>query len=448
MQFLLFGGIIMVVASTAIYLFSADFRRDEFRSLLRSRAENTAKLVLDSYEFNINQIIRSGISYPTRLQAEKIVILNYENDTLYVSDRKWQFRDINSLIAQVKQKGDIFSRQDDYEVTGELHTTRTQQFVILAAAVDKDGLLHLKKMMTMLISVSAVSLLLFSIAGWFYSGRALKPISDMVEKVEEISITSLDLRVPEGNGLDEIGRLAITFNRMLERLEKSFATQKDFIANASHELRTPLTSINGQIEVLLMKDRSAPEYKSALESVLEDIRSLIDLSNRLLLIARTSGETHQKPPTKIRIDEVLWQVHDEVKKFNKDYHIKISIDDSLTDSDQMAVMADEYLIRVAFSNIIENACKFSSDHTVGIEVRHPGKLIEIIFRDKGIGIPEEEINKVFEPFYRGSNAVSAPGSGIGLSLVDRIIRNHNGTIKISSQPGEGTTVRIKLHPLA
>ena len=285
LQFLLFGGIIIIVASAAIYLFSADFRRDEFRSLLRSRSEDTAKLVLDSYEFNINQIIRSGFSYPTRLQTGKIIILNSENDTLYVSDRKWQFRDINSLIAQVKQKGDISGRQDDYEVIGALHTTRDQQFVVLAAAVDRDGRMHLKKMMTMLLLVSAGSLLLFSIAGWFYSGRALKPISDMVKKVEEISITSLNLRVPEGNGLDEIGRLAITFNRMLERLEKSFATQKDFIANASHELRTPLTSINGQIEVLLMKDRSAPEYKSALESVLEDIRSLIDLSNRLLLIA-------------------------------------------------------------------------------------------------------------------------------------------------------------------
>ena len=448
LQFFLFGGIIMIVASAAIYLFSADFRRDEFRSLLRSRSEDTAKLVLDSYEFNINQIIRSGFSYPTRLQAEKIVILNSENDTLYISDRKWQFRNINSLIAQVKQKGDISSRQDDYEVIGALHTTRDQQFVVLAAAVDRDGLMHLRKMVTMLLLVSAGSLLLFSIAGWFYSGRALKPISDMVKKVEEISITSLNLRIPEGNGLDEIGRLAITFNRMLERLEKSFATQKDFIANASHELRTPLTSINGQIEVLLMKDRSAPEYKSALESVLEDIRSLIDLSNRLLLIARTSGETHQNPKTKIRIDEVLWQVHGDMKKFNKDCHIKISIDESLTDSDQMAVMADEYLIRVAFLNIIENACKFSSDHTVEVVVRHPGKLIEIIFTDKGIGIPEEEISKVFEPFYRGSNAISTPGSGIGLSLVDRIIRNHNGTLRILSQPGAGTTVIIKLHPLA
>jgi len=241
LQFFLFGGIIMIVASAAIYLFSADFRRDEFRSLLRSRSEDTAKLVLDSYEFNINQIIRSGFSYPTRLQAGKIIILNSENDTLYVSDRKWQFRDINSLIAQVKQKGDISGRQDDYEVIGALHTTRDQQFVVLAAAVDRDGLMHLRKMVTMLLLVSAGSLLLFSIAGWFYSGRALKPISDMVKKVEEISITSLNLRIPEGNGLDEIGRLAITFNRMLERLEKSFATQKDFIANASHELRTPLT---------------------------------------------------------------------------------------------------------------------------------------------------------------------------------------------------------------
>ena len=139
---------------------------------------------------------------------------------------------------------------------------------------------------------------MFFVAGWFYSGRALKPISDVVKKVEEISITSLNLRVFEGNGKDEIGRLAKTFNNMLERLETSFGMQKNFIANASHELRTPLTSINGQLEVLMMKDRSTDDYKSALGSVLDDIKSLIDLSNRLLLDCphqcRRSGEFQQK----------------------------------------------------------------------------------------------------------------------------------------------------------
>ncbi len=243
--------------------------------------------------------------------------------------------------------------------------------------------------------VCLISLMLFFIAGWFYSGRALKPISDVVKKVEDISITSLNLRVPEGNGIDEIGRLARTFNKMLERLETSFAMQKDFIANASHELRTPLTSINGQLEVLMMKDRSTIEYKSALTSVLEDIKSLIDLSNRLLLIARTSAESPVNLDKKIRIDEILWQAQEEISKFNRDFRINISIDNSLTDSDQMTVVGDEYLLKVAVSNIIENACKYSSDHSVNIKFEHSEKCIEVIFEDKGIGISEEDMLKDF-----------------------------------------------------
>ncbi len=108
-----------------------------------------------------------------------------------------------------------------------------------------------------------------------FSGRALKPMSDVVGRVEEISISSLNLRVPEGNGADEIGRLARTFNNMLERLETSFSMQKNFIANASHELRTPLTSINGQLEVLMLKERSPEEYRTAVVSVMEDIKTLL-----------------------------------------------------------------------------------------------------------------------------------------------------------------------------
>jgi signal transduction histidine kinase len=285
---------------------------------------------------------------------------------------------------------------------------------------------------------------LFFIGGWFFSGRALKPISAVVKKVEDISITSLNLRVYEGNGTDEIGRLANTFNKMLDRLETSFAMQKTFIANASHELRTPLTSINGQLEVLMMKDRSTTEYKTALNSVLDDIRSLINLSNRLLLIARTSAEGPVNFNNKIRIDEILWQAQEEITRFNSSYHIKISIDDSLTDSDQMIVVGDGSLLKVAISNLIDNACKYSSDHKVEIKLRHIEKYIEVVFADRGIGIPEKDLQKIFEPFYRGTNTNSVSGSGIGLPLVNQIIKNHNGTVKISSKAGYGTNVTILL----
>jgi signal transduction histidine kinase len=444
LQFLLLGGLIMLIASIVIYYSSANFRRHDFYNLLRSRAVSVAKLVLDSYEFNPNRMLRTGTDYPVRLPEEKFIILNFKNDTLYASDRFWKLKEINTIVGQVKLNKEVFGRQDAFEVLGTSHTTGAYPFVVIGAAIDKDGLLHLKKLRTNLMIVCLISLLSFAIAGWLYSGRALKPISDMVKKVEDISITSLHLRVPEGNGSDEIGRLAKTFNKMLERLETSFAMQKNFIANASHELRTPLTSVNGQLEVLMMKDRSTDEYKTALGSVLEDIKSLIDLSNRMLLIARTSAEGPSSYSNKIRIDEILWQAKEEIIRFKSGYHINIYMDNSVTDSDQMTVNGDEYLLKVAVSNLMENACKYSPDRTVDISCGYSDNYIKILFEDRGIGISEEDIKKIFEPFYRGKNAISIPGSGIGLSIVNQIVKNHNGTIDIISSVGTGTKITLIL----
>ncbi len=448
LQFLLIGGLIMITASSEIYFFTSEFRRDEFRNLLRGRAISTAKLVLDSYEFNANLLLRTRSDYPSRLTDEKIIILNNENDTLYISDRSWHFAKTGAVINRVKTGKELYAREGDSEILGTSHTNGIYKFIVIAAATDKDGRLFMKKLLTILILVCIVSLFLFSIAGWFYSGRALKPISDMVRKVGDISIASLNLRVPEGNEIDELGQLAKTFNSMLGRLETAFSTQKDFIANASHELRTPLTSINGQIEVLMMKDRSVPEYKSALASVLEDIRSLIDLSNKLLLIARAGAEEPAKQHKHVRIDEILWQARDEIKKFNEDFHISIILRDAIADSDQITVFGDEYLLKVAFSNLMDNACKYSHDHTVNIKFGFSEDFVEVTFKDQGIGIPREDISKIFDPFFRGSNTSFVRGSGIGLSLVKRIIQNHNGTIDISSEPGKGTVIRIRFRSVA
>src|SRR5664279_1075631 len=432
LQFLLIGGIIMVIASFAIYVSSSKFRRQDFFSHLSEKAMSTANLLFSTDKADANRILSIESKKPVFLQNEKIIILNYKNDTVYNSDENSDIRINNNIIEHVKQGYDITYNQDPYDVLVTLYYTKYDRFVIVAAAIDTEGSLRLKKLKILLIIVCVVSLLLFFVAGWFYSGRALKPISDVVKKVEDISITSLNLRVFEGNGNDEIGRLAKTFNNMLERLETSFGMQKNFIANASHELRTPLTSINGQLEVLMMKDRSTEEYKTALASVLDDIKSMIDLSNRLLLIARTSAEGPVNFNKKIRLDEILWQTQEEIIRFNSDYRINISMDNSLTDSEQMIVVGDENLLKVAVSNLIDNACKYSSDHSVDIKFRHIDKFIEVVFEDRGIGISEEDMKKIFEPFYRGDNTISFSGTGIGLPLVNQIIKNHNGTVEISS----------------
>jgi signal transduction histidine kinase len=444
LQFLLLGGIIMIIASVSIYFTSASLRKDDFNKLLWNKARTTANLLFNTSEAEANRVLGIERNSPVNLQNEKIIIINFTNDIVYNSDEKNEI-EIRNYVLEKARLGFIVSyKQAQYEVVATLFYTDYDRFVVIAAATDTDGSLRMKKLEITLIIVCLISLLLFFVAGWFYSGRALKPISDVVEKVENITITSLNLRVFEGNGTDEIGRLAKTFNKMLERLETSFAMQKNFIANASHEFRTPLTSINGQLEVLIMKDRSTTEYKAALESVLDDIKSLIDLSNRLLLIARTSAEGPVNFNKRIRIDEILWQAQEEIIRFNNDYHINISMDDSLTDSEQMIVVGDDSLLKVAVSNLIDNACKYSSDHSVNIKFRHIEKYIEVVFEDRGIGISEEDKQKIFEPFYRGANTISISGTGIGLPLVNQIIKNHNGKINLVSRLGKGTIVTVLL----
>jgi len=434
----------MIIASVAIYISSSKFRRQDFFSQLSQKAMSTANLLFNTDKADANRILSIESKKPVFLQNEKIIILNYKNDTVYNSDENSDIKIRNNIIEHVKQGFDITYNQDPYDILATLYYTKYDRFVVVAAAIDNEGSSRLKKLKILLIIVCVVSLLLFFVAGWFYSGRALKPISDVVKKVEDITITSLNLRVFEGKGNDEIGKLARTFNKMLERLETSFSMQKNFIANASHELRTPLTSINGQLEVLMMKERSSEEYKSALASVLDDIKSLIVLSNRLLLIARTSAEGPVNFNKKIRIDEILWQVQEEIQRFNSNYRINISIDNSITDSEQMIVVGDENLLKVAVSNIIDNGCKYSPDHTVEIKLMPIEKSIEIVFEDRGIGIPETDVGKIFEPFYRGGNTISISGTGIGLPLVSQIIKIHNGTVNLSSKLGKGTTVTVLL----
>jgi signal transduction histidine kinase len=434
----------MIIASVAIYISSSKFRRQDFFSQLSQKAMSTANLLFNTDKADANRILSIESKKPVFLQNEKIIILNYKNDTVYNSDENSDIKIRNNIIEHVKQGFDITYNQDPYDILATLYYTKYDRFVVVAAAIDNEGSSRLKKLKILLIIVCVVSLLLFFVAGWFYSGRALKPISDVVKKVEDITITSLNLRVFEGKGNDEIGKLARTFNKMLERLETSFSMQKNFIANASHELRTPLTSINGQLEVLMMKERSSEEYKSALTSVLDDIKSLIVLSNRLLLIARTSAEGPVNFNKKIRIDEILWQVQEEIQRFNSNYRINISIDNSITDSEQMIVVGDENLLKVAVSNIIDNGCKYSPHHTVEIKLMPIEKSIEIVFEDRGIGIPETDVGKIFEPFYRGGNTISISGTGIGLPLVSQIIKIHNGTVNLSSKLGKGTTVTVLL----
>jgi len=292
-----------------------------------------------------------------------------------------------------------------------------------------------------------ILLLVIFISGWLYAGRFLKPISKIVQQAGKITYSNMNQRLSNGNTNDEIGQLTSTFNKMLERLETSFNAQKRFVSNASHELRNPLTAINGQIDVALMKDREKDEYKKTLQVISKDIKNLRTLTNNLLELAN-NDETLLQHFEEVRIDEILWKIRDEIAKKTPEYTMHINFETILDSEKYLTCKGDGKLLETTFINIIDNACKFSDNKSVEIKITSDKTNIIMFFIDKGIGMPETYLKHVFEPFYRGSNTHGIHGNGIGLSLVQRIVKLHSGKIFIRSKLNEGTTVELVLPNLS
>lgn len=444
LQFFLLASVILLLFSLAVYVASATYRRDDFYQRLESRAISTARLLIEVDEIDTDLLNKIEEDNPVSLPDEKIIIFNYKNEIVYSTDTRNVILYDDDLLTRIRTSGVVRTTSGRYELLGILFPEEFNRFVVLSAARDIFGFDKLKNLRAILFLLTGIFLLLFYPAGWLFAARSLSPISKVVERVEEISIASLDLRVDEGNGKDELAHLAHTFNRMLERLETAFEVQKDFISNASHELRTPLTAITGQLEVLLMKDRPEKEYREANAAVLDDIRKLNRLLDRLLLMAHASSEGAKEGFSLVRIDETLWQAREEIIKHEREYAVTIALDENISDIENLTIRGDEQLLLSAVTNIMENGCKYSPDKSVRVYLTHDSSNVLVNISDNGPGISGDEIERIFESFYRSKSTASVRGHGIGLSLAKKIIEIHRGEITVTSNPGEGTTITVSL----
>ncbi|MEI9917353.1 MAG: HAMP domain-containing sensor histidine kinase [Bacteroidota bacterium] len=437
-------ALILVASSIAVYFFSADYRKDEFYSRLTSKAKAVARLTIEVEEVTHDVLKKIEVDNPMNLTREEVRVYNEKNDILYTSDENNFIEIDNDLLDKVREKQEVRFTRGEYECLGYLYTDRFGHFVVIVAAVDIYGVTKLSNLRTILLIVFGVSIFIIFLSGYFYVGRMLQPISKVIREVDDISATSLHRRVNAGNGKDEMSKLSSTFNNMLERLEQAFTTQKQFISNASHEIRNPLTAILGQIDVSLLTERSAQEYIKVLQSVREDITNLKTISNRLLLLAQASMEDVEKRFTVLRLDQLLWDSRTELQKLHPEYQISIEIDASIDDEAKLNVSGDEQLLKAAITNVLDNGCKYSINNRVSALLKTTDGKTILEFKDHGIGIPEEDLPHLFEPFYRGKNTDTYKGNGIGLSLVYRIVKSHFGDISIHSQVNAGTVLTILL----
>jgi len=448
LQFTVIVAVILFLAELSIFIFSELKWKEDFNTRLQSKASAVTKLLLDveGVDADILRLIeKNNLS---TLPYEEIHIFNNANEEIFLSSDSSNLLITPEMLDLIREKEYINHMQGRYTLVGFEYIGINDLIIVVAGAIDIYGLQKLTNLRNTLIIVFMVSLLILYLSGRLFSNRALRPILKVIDEVPAITESSLHLRVNEGNGRDEIARLAQTFNKMLERLEVVFKVQQSFIANASHEIRTPLAHISGQMEVALLKERTKEEYVALISSVLEDIINLGNTANRLLLLTMTNSESYQIPKDTVRMDELLWEAQSELIKSHPTYGATIQFQEDFegdSETEQLlSVKGNDQLLRIVILNLMENGCKYSADHQVHVTLEHPKQMIRIRFSDRGAGIPTEEQELIFEPFYRGKNVAFVQGSGLGLSLVRRITQLHGGTISLRSVPGEGSEFMLEI----
>jgi two-component system, OmpR family, sensor histidine kinase ArlS len=433
--------------ATVIYFSAKETREKEFFSLLEREAITKANLFLNA---NMDSKILQDIYRNNReiLNEVEVAIYNQNLELVYHDAVDIDFvKETDEMLDRILQSGMTNFYQENWQVLGLRYAFEGKFYIITAAALDEYGYNKLENLFKSSLAVFFISILLIFLSGRYFSKTAFKPIQEMTHKVKQITAANLDLRLSGNNTRDELSDLVDTFNKMLDRLENSFDAQKHFVSNISHEIRTPLAAIIAELELATHKDRSVEKYKEVIESALGDTKKLVRLSNSLLDLAKASYDTNEISFKPVRIDEILLDARQLVLQANPRFKIAIQFEEDLNEAQEISINGNEYLLKTAFFNLLENGCKYSKDKQCCVFISFYEKLIVLKFSDIGIGIPEEEIEHIFKPFFRGSNQEFSEGNGIGLALVLKIIKLHQGRIDVQSTLEKGSVFKIVLPSL-
>lgn len=289
-----------------------------------------------------------------------------------------------------------------------------------------------------------ITIFVTGLMGSFLAKVTLHPVDNMIHTIHQITAENMKLKLAIPDTKDEIQKLAETFNTMLERLEQAFTSQRQLFEDLSHELKTPFTILKGEFEVILKKIRSQEEYESILRSALQEIDRISKLADNLLLLARLDSMEILPKKRRLDLNLLIQNILDKIRALSELKEIQLS----LKADSRLSIDGDEDQLKTLFLNILDNAIKYTPPKgRILVTADREKSSAKIKIEDTGIGIPKEEINHIFDRFYRVDKSRKSTGFGLGLSIAKSIVEAHNGAIEVASQPSQGTSFTIVL-PLA
>jgi heavy metal sensor kinase len=331
-------------------------------------------------------------------------------------------------------------------------TRSVYRLVILASRHPESELLaHLRVALGWLIPITII---LASAGGYFLARKNLAPVADMTARADRISESTLHDRLAVQNPADELGRLATTLNRLLDRLDLAFERQRRFIADASHELRTPLAILQGESEVALSNPSRTPEeYRGSLTALQHEARRLARIVEDMFTLSRADAGQYPVNPRPLYLDELVADCAHSVRTLAAAKSITLSVEPN----GELPFSGDESLLSRMFLNLLDNAIKYTPNGgKVAVGVRATPAGAQITVTDNGPGISQEFQSRIFERFFRadqarthanssaGPGGGSAGGAGLGLSIAKWIAEAHRGTLTLTRSDASGTVFAVNL----
>ena len=433
--------VVIFLFSLFIYYSVSTYSENYLFKLLEARANKVARERIDGESFIKSTLTDNESSEKLPHEKDFFILINDKLD-IKAEAKKTGIKE--SFFTDAIQNGSAKFVSKQYLYKGIRYKSKSGDFIVITAAENYFEINQAENLIKTLLFAMGISSLLLLYIAIYFSKNIFKPISAITEKVKEISSENLHLRLNENNTNDELNQLTMTFNDMLDRIETSFETQNNFISNASHELRTPLTAIIGETDVVLSKPRQTEDYVESLKIILHEAEKLDNKTKALLFLAQTGFNGKVQKFDKVRIDQLLWDVKENLENMNAKNKIHLDMELLPENPMKLKVNGNVQLLHLAFSNIISNGSKYSDFKTVTVSIGASDDFVYVVIKDLGIGIPEDEVQYIYDPFFRASNTKNYEGYGIGLPLTRNIIRMHNGKIFVNSIQDQGTTVQITI----
>ncbi|PLX04648.1 MAG: two-component sensor histidine kinase [Marinilabiliales bacterium] len=320
--------------------------------------------------------------------------------------------------------------------------SKTKGYVLAAISMKASSMILNRLAKVLLISFPIILIGLFFISQ-FLAGKNIMPIRNIIETTKKISGSSLDKRVETPQSKDELYELSVSINSLLKRIQDAFDREQQFTSDASHELRTPISSIRGNLEVLIRKKRKPEEYNESISYCLNELDTMSDTIDQLLLLARLESQYSSKLTDKQPIVSVINEVYQKYTHLIESKKLNFITDNYCSNPFYVA----SFHANLLFENLLSNAIKYTNENgEISIKMRDNAASVIVEVTDNGIGIDEKDVDKIFTPFYR-SNPLQHKhiiGNGLGLSIAQKAADALNAEISVSSKLNEGTSFLIIL----